>query len=89
MKQAIAALMLFAVLIFTACSGASSSSTTKDTSVASTDSSKTMMASVKYTCKMHPEVISDTPGHCPKCGMEMIPMTDSMMKMHGDSMMKK
>lgn len=24
-----------------------------------------------YTCPMHPEVISDTPGKCPKCGMNL------------------
>jgi len=30
------------------------------------DSTKT------YTCSMHPEVISDKPGKCPKCGMELI-----------------
>lgn len=27
-----------------------------------------------YTCGMHPEVISDTPGNCPKCGMKLVPM---------------
>ncbi len=26
-----------------------------------------------YTCPMHPEVISDTPGSCPKCGMKLVP----------------
>lgn len=26
-----------------------------------------------YTCPMHPEVISDKPGKCPKCGMTLIP----------------
>jgi len=26
-----------------------------------------------YTCPMHPEVILDHPGRCPKCGMELIP----------------
>ena len=26
-----------------------------------------------YTCPMHPEVTSDKPGHCPKCGMELVP----------------
>jgi hypothetical protein len=26
-----------------------------------------------YTCPMHPEVTSDKPGHCPKCGMKLVP----------------
>src|ERR1700757_3412077 len=25
----------------------------------------------RYTCPMHPEVISDRPGPCPKCGMAL------------------
>jgi hypothetical protein len=25
-----------------------------------------------YTCPMHPEVISDEPGECPKCGMDLV-----------------
>ncbi len=28
---------------------------------------------VTYTCPMHPEVTSDKPGKCPKCGMELVP----------------
>lgn len=28
-------------------------------------------ASGKYTCPMHPEVQSDKPGSCPKCGMAL------------------
>jgi hypothetical protein len=27
----------------------------------------------KYTCPMHPEVITDHPGNCPKCGMTLVP----------------
>jgi FtsP/CotA-like multicopper oxidase with cupredoxin domain len=27
---------------------------------------------VAYTCPMHPEVISDEPGKCPKCGMKLL-----------------
>jgi Heavy metal binding domain len=26
-----------------------------------------------YTCPMHPKVISDHPGNCPKCGMKLVP----------------
>jgi hypothetical protein len=28
---------------------------------------------VTYTCPMHPEVHSDAPGKCPKCGMTLVP----------------
>jgi len=28
-----------------------------------------------YTCVMHPEVMQDHPGKCPKCGMELMPVT--------------
>jgi len=29
--------------------------------------------STVYTCPMHPEVKSDNPGKCPKCGMDLVP----------------
>lgn len=29
---------------------------------------------LQYTCPMHPEVIRDKPGDCPKCGMKLIPV---------------
>ena len=32
----------------------------------------------QYTCPMHPEVIKDAPGKCPKCGMELVPLTTSV-----------
>jgi hypothetical protein len=28
-------------------------------------------AATKYTCSMHPEVVQDKPGDCPKCGMKL------------------
>ena len=32
----------------------------------------TKAAKVVYTCPMHPEVVSDVPGKCPKCGMDLV-----------------
>lgn len=31
----------------------------------------------KYTCPMHPQIVTDTPGKCPLCGMALVPMTKS------------
>ncbi len=31
-----------------------------------------------WTCPMHPEVVSDTAGTCPKCGMRLIPAEPAM-----------
>ena len=30
------------------------------------------MSAGTYTCSMHPEVKSDKPGKCPKCGMSLV-----------------
>ncbi len=34
-----------------------------------------------YTCGMCPEVISDEPGDCPKCGMKLVPMERDRQQM--------
>ena len=59
----------------------------------------------KYTCPMHPEVVTDKPGKCPKCGMALVEKTGTkkdgmhkmqdmhdmhdMHKMNDSTMMKK
>lgn len=41
--------------------------------------------SVTYTCPMHPEVSSDKPGKCPKCGMELVETEDHQHNFVEDS----
>jgi hypothetical protein len=41
------------------------------------DATAASAAAQKYTCTMHPEVVQDKPGKCPKCGMKLVPKEDS------------
>ena len=54
----------FGLALFTACN----SSGTEQKAAEGT-SSEAQVAGVTYTCPMHPEVVSDVKGKCPKCGM--------------------
>jgi hypothetical protein len=55
----------FTGLLFLGACGSKSQKGTNQTEDVSTEH-------VYYTCEMHPEVQSDKPGNCPKCGMELI-----------------
>ena len=33
---------------------------------------------IRYTCPMHPEIVRDAPGSCPKCGMTLIPIREAV-----------
>lgn len=35
-------------------------------------------AGAEYTCPMHPEIVQDKPGTCPKCGMALEPMLPAL-----------
>jgi hypothetical protein len=63
---------------------ASAQSHTHDHSKSQMKSDTSLMKSVhqnkikeKYTCSMHPEVVSDIPGKCPVCKMKLVKMKPS------------
>jgi len=82
-KTILIATLAFAMAItFDACNN----SMTNSASVAT----KTVEKEV-YNCSMHPEVRSDKPGDCPKCGMQLIKLEASdttKMKAASDTTMK-
>jgi uncharacterized membrane protein len=41
----------------------------------------------QYTCPMHPEVISDKPGKCPKCGMTLVKKEAAKKEADGENML--
>jgi Cu+-exporting ATPase len=62
----------FCVISFIACNSATQKTEAKE----ETKQDSTMIApqpgdKVIYQCPMHPEEISDKPGQCPKCGMDL------------------
>lgn len=61
---------LFSVLLMMVFSAASiHAQTNKQSKVRST---KQKHIARQYTCSMHPEIIRNKPGKCPKCGMKLI-----------------
>lgn len=39
---------------------------------AASEAGEAPQSGVRYTCPMHPEVQSETPGRCPHCGMKLV-----------------
>lgn len=44
----------------------------KDSNTRAEKTNPTQDMATTYTCPMHPEVKSDKPGKCPKCGMDLV-----------------
>lgn len=77
MKKVFAPLFLICSLFFSACENSPkppehrSESEQVKPSLKATDTVPEKKGKVYYQCPMHPEVNSDKPGTCPKCGMEL------------------
>jgi len=63
LTAALASACIIAAVSLTSCSN------TTDTATQSPGSSAKAKV---YTCEMHPDVVSDKPGKCPKCGMNLV-----------------
>ena len=78
MKRFLTRSLALASLTFAAAS-CDNKTTTVETTTATTavaaDSTAAPAAegvATAYTCPMHPEVVSDRPGQCPKCHMDLV-----------------
>jgi hypothetical protein len=72
-KSAMAAALVLGMAAAAFTLSGCSSSTQSDQAAQSSDPPAAQGAkSAKYTCSMHPEVVQDKPGDCPKCGMKLV-----------------
>lgn len=68
-------LMFFISIIFIATTGFSQTENSQ-TKTGNTDTVKQVI----YTCSMHPEIQSNKPGKCPKCGMNLLVKKEEVKK---------
>jgi hypothetical protein len=88
MKKTLLSIFAIATASVMAISCGSSETKEKTSETMDTTNMKTEMA-MSYTCPMHPEVVTDKPGSCPKCGMDLVKKeTTEKMEMKSDSTMK-
>lgn len=69
MKKAIFLASLITIVIISACNNSTKESNKEQNF--SLDTTKVAQGVSYYQCPMHPEVISDKSGNCPKCGMDL------------------
>ncbi|MFL5354538.1 efflux RND transporter periplasmic adaptor subunit [Archangium sp.] len=67
---ALAAVYTLALAVF----GASHPVPTHEEDHAAPEQEKAARPATRYTCPMHPQVVSDKPGNCPICNMPLVPV---------------
>ena len=65
-------LTLMAVILFCSVTIVLASGLPVNKAVSDTTKARSKKVEVQHTCGMHPDVISNKPGRCPKCGMGLI-----------------
>jgi membrane fusion protein, copper/silver efflux system len=70
--RTITALVAVAGITSLALAGCSDSSQTNTSTPTTNEPAQKSAQAVSYTCSMHPEVVQDKPGNCPKCGMKLV-----------------
>jgi len=71
LKKLLIPVFVLIPLFFIAC-GSDETQQNTDTEITETSDENQL-----WTCGMHPEVILDEPGQCPKCGMNLVPVKQS------------
>ncbi len=73
MNSIIKAAATLILVVFLSCKGNQNSSDTSASDSTAVVADTAAHAASVYTCPMHPEVVSDKPGQCPTCGMDLEP----------------